>query len=293
MSALTVPERLLASVGDRPGDVPPHWVNGLPAVVRDVAERWSLRVGPAFEPGGRCSWAAPVRDARGRARVLKLGWRHTEAEHEAVALTVWAGAGAVRLHASESVGHTSALLLERCRPGTALAHSVVEPDQDPIIAGLLGRLWDTPVAGTGLRPLEDMCDQWVAEYQAQGSTGSVAADPGLARLAASMVRDLPRSAPARVLLSTDLHAENVLAAQREPWLVIDPKPYVGDPTYDVLQHMLNCQRRLSADPARLCRRMAELSCLDYERVTQWLFGRAMLGSAQQPWLYEVACRVAP
>ena len=40
---------------------------------------------------------------------------------------------------------------------------------------------------------------------------------------------LPGTADRRVLLCTDLHAGNVLAAQRRPWLVIDPKPYVGDP----------------------------------------------------------------
>lgn len=34
------------------------------------------------------------------------------------------------------------------------------------------------------------------------------------------------------LLCTDLHAGNVLAAGRESWLATDPKPYLGDPTYD-------------------------------------------------------------
>jgi hypothetical protein len=51
-----------------------------------------------------------------------------------------------------------------------------------------------------------------------------------------------------VLLCTDLHGDNILAAQRELWLVIDPKPYVGDPAYDLLQHMLNCEDRLAAAP---------------------------------------------
>ena len=54
-----------------------------------------------------------------------------------------------------------------------------------------------------------------------------------------------------MLLATDPHGDNVLTAQREPWLVIDPKPYVGDPTYDLLQHTLNCEDRLAADPGGL------------------------------------------
>ncbi len=31
----------------------------------------------------------------------------------------------------------------------------------------------------------------------------------------------------------DANPGNVLAAGREPWLVIDPKPMVGDPAYDL------------------------------------------------------------
>ncbi len=61
-----------------------------------------------------------------------------------------------------------------------------------------------------------------------------------------------------MLLLTDLHAGNVLSAGREPWLVIDPKPYLGDPAYDPLQHLLNCPGRLQADPAGLADRMAGL-----------------------------------
>jgi streptomycin 6-kinase len=66
-----------------------------------------------------------------------------------------------------------------------------------------------------------------------------------------------------------------LAARREPWLIIDPKPYVGDPAYDVLQHMLNCEDRLAADPAALAARMAGLAGVDTARVRQWLFARSV------------------
>ena len=81
---------------------------------------------------------------------------------------------------------------------------------------------------------------------------------------------------------------NVLAAEREPWRVIDPKPYVGDPTYDALQHMLNCDGRLHADPHGLVRRMADLLGLKAERLTLWLFARCVQESAQWPQLAEVA-----
>jgi streptomycin 6-kinase len=46
-----------------------------------------------------------------------------------------------------------------------------------------------------------------------------------------LFRSLPCSADRSALLCTDIHPGNILASQREPWLAIDPKPYLGDPTY--------------------------------------------------------------
>ncbi len=96
-----------------------------------------------------------------------------------------------------------------------------------------------------------------------------------------------------MLLCTDLHAGNVLAAEREPWLVIDPKPYVGDPTYDVLQHMMNCSERLQAAPHDLAWRMADLAGLDRDRVLLWLFARCVQESADWPELAQVARPIGP
>jgi streptomycin 6-kinase len=76
------------------------------------------------------------------------------------------------------------------------------------------------------------------------------------------------------LLATDLHAGNVLRAQREPWLVIDPKPFIGDRAYDATQHLFNCMERMLASPAATIRRFADLLEVDHERVRLWMFARA-------------------
>ncbi|HXH40640.1 MAG TPA: aminoglycoside phosphotransferase family protein [Thermoanaerobaculia bacterium] len=73
-----------------------------------------------------------------------------------------------------------------------------------------------------------------------------------------LFHELPGSSPASVLLATDLHAGNVLRAEREHWLVIDPKPFVGDAAYDATQHLLNCRGRLFSDPGTTIRRFADL-----------------------------------
>jgi len=69
-------------------------------------------------------------------------------------------------------------------------------------------------------------------------------------------------------------AGNILRPEREPWLVIDPKPFVGDPAYDVTQHLFNCDARVRLDPDRAIRRLADLLGVDHERIRRWTFARA-------------------
>jgi streptomycin 6-kinase len=269
-----------------------EWLRTLPATVAGVADRWSLTVGPPFQPGGQTAWVASVRDASGGDAVLKVAWPHTEALHESEGLRTWAGRGTVRLLAAETVSHATCLLLEACRPGTVLGRRL-EEEQDPVICGLLPRLWIAPPAGNPFRPLQVMCDEWADEFEGKVAERGTDLDPGLVHEGVRLFRSLPASADRRVLLCTDLHAENVLAAEREPWLIIDPKPYVGDPTYDPLQHILNCERRLRQDPRALSDLMADLLGLDRARLALWLFARCVIESPDWPGLAEVAVRMAP
>ncbi|MDP9234803.1 MAG: aminoglycoside phosphotransferase family protein [Actinomycetota bacterium] len=269
------------------------WIAALPGMVGELVDRWSIdEVGDPFQPGGQTAWVAPVRIGAEFDLVLKVGWRHTEAADETAGLREWDGEGTVRLRDSVELDLTVALLIERCVPGTSLAITR-EPEQDVVIAGLLGRLWREPQLGHPFRPLQQMCDQWADEFEAKLAAGRGRLDPGLARAGIELFRSLPATAERNVLLCTDLHAENVLAAEREPWLVIDPKPYVGDPTYDALQHMLNCDGRLRSDPHALALRMAGLLGLDPERLLLWLFARCVQESPDWPGLADVARRIAP
>jgi streptomycin 6-kinase len=305
------------------------WLAARSEVIRQARERWSLTTGEPFQAAGQTAWVAPARDGAGADLVLKVAWPHPEAAHEADGLRAWAGYGAVRLHATHDFGPARALLLERCRPGTELS-ARPEPEQDTVIATLLHRLWIQPGPGHPFASLDQMCQRWADRserilaagqqpaaagrqpaagpqpaaaglQQPAAAAGShrpalaalAALDPGLVRAGLALFRELPATADRQVLLATDLHAGNVLAAAREPWLVIDPKPHVGDPAYDPLQHMLNCDDRLWSDPRGLGRRMAGLLGLDPDRVLRWLFARCVQESADCPALAEVARRIAP
>lgn len=264
----------------------------LPGIVERLAQRWTLTVAEPFQPGGQTAWVAPVHAEAAGDLVLKVAWRHPEAAHEAEALEIWSGQGAVVLHAIEEVDDTIALLIERCRPGTTLG-TLPELEQDTVIASLLPRLWREPPAGHRFPTLHEMCAAWADQFELVAAARSSSLDPGLVREGIALFRGLPASADRNVLLCTDLHAENVLAAEREPWLVIDPKPHVGDPTYDALQHLLNCAERLRADPAGLAGRMAGLLGLDAERLLLWLFARCVQESVDSSALADVARGIAP
>ncbi|WP_433306940.1 aminoglycoside phosphotransferase family protein [Actinoplanes sp. CA-030573] len=287
-----LPENLADSVRSDRSPQRVAWLAALPRLVGEFTERWSLTLGPPFQPGGRSAWVAPARDRDGLDLVLKLAWQHDEARDEAAGLRAWNGNGVVRLHADATTTDTAVLLLERCRPGVALGETLPEAEQDRVVAGLLKRLWQAPADPGTFRPLQVMADSWAAEFQQRLAAEPGRVGPGPAGEAIELLGTLPATADRQVLLATDLHAGNILAADREPWLAIDPKPYLGDPSYDPVQHLLNCQQRLTADPAGLTRRMAGLLELDLDRLRQWLFARCVQESLDEPGLLDVAARLA-
>ncbi len=294
MSAIRIPQQLADAVDEDDTPERLEWLAGLPRQAEEIAADWGLELGDPYLPGGQCAWVAPATNAAGDQLVLKVGWRHREAEHEADALRFWDGDGAVRCLATRSLEDTTALLLERCVPGVQLKCSLPEPEQDVVIARLARRLWECqPFDGHSFGSLQEMCDLWAHWFAQDFETDNRGLDPGIAREGTAMLRELPRSAERRVLLCTDLHAGNVLASQREPWLVIDPKPFIGDPAFDAVQHMLNCDERLATDPLGLARRMAELLEVDPARVRLWLFARCAQESLHGHTMREPARRLAP
>ena len=262
-----VPSQLAANCRKEPERV--AWLERLPETLRSLERQWSLTLEAPFDCDEvSCAWVAPVTVADGMTAVLKVSMPHMEAELEIDGLRFWDGDPTVRLLAADD--ELGAMLLERCEPGMVL-RTRPEPEQDVIIAALLRRLWRAPSPPHPFRPLAVMLDSWSEEALADAGQW---ADTGLVQEGLRLFRELRRTAEREVLLATDLHAGNVLRAQREPWLVIDPKPFVGDPAYDVTQHLFNCEARLRSDPLGIIRRLADLAGLDRERVRLWMFARA-------------------
>jgi streptomycin 6-kinase len=285
-----LPASLARTAADEPAVL--AWTGGLPSIVCDVAALWSLAIDAPFDPGGTASWVAPARTATGADVVVKIAWRHYEADHEADGLREWNGRGVVQLldfHRHDEL--TDVLLLEACDPGTS-ATMRPETEQDEIVAAVLRAMWIAPAPDAPFRPLSSMCDAWVAGTDVEQAT-TLVGDPGIVRAGLELFTELAADPVPAVLLATDLHAGNILAARRAPWLAVDPKPYVGDRTYDPLQHLLNCTDRLVAGPQALVERMAVLLDLDATRLMAWLFARCVIGCPELPELAAVARASAP
>lgn len=267
------------------------WLDELPTVIAELERRWSLTIGPPFLGGdGSCAWVAPTVLAGGGEAVLKIALPHMEGADEIAGLRFWDGELTVRLlDADESRG---AMLLERCRPGTSL-RALPEPEQDAILGELLPRLWRSPPANHGFRPLSEMLAHWADETRAAIDRMP---DPALVRAGLELFKELPTTAERPVVLFTDLHAGNVLRAERAPWLAIDPKPFVGDPAYDATQHLLNCLGRMQTAPLATIAGFADRLGLPIERVRLWMFARSAAELRDRdglnPWL-DVARRIAP
>lgn len=264
---MKIPARVIANCRKNPKSA--AWLDRLQETLEKAERKWSLRVGAPFENEEvSCAWVAPVALADGASAVLKVGMPHMEGEHEVHGLRFWDGDPTVRvIEADDDLG---VMLLEPCQPGTPL-RAMPEPEQDLVISGLLRRLWRAPSAPHPFRPLSMLMKYWSEETLADIEQWP---DTGLVREGLRLFEELPRTAPTEVLLATDLHAGNVLRSKRKPWLVIDPKPFVGDPAYDSTQHLFNCDLRLRSDPHGMISRIADLLGVDPERVRLWTFARA-------------------
>ncbi|MFF9913743.1 aminoglycoside phosphotransferase family protein [Streptomyces sp. NPDC013457] len=268
---IEIPAELVASQARFNGEAGRAFVAALPGRAREFLDRWGLRVtGPSMY--GVASLVLPVtRVEDGVRAALKMQLLDEESAGEAVALRVWDGSGAVRLLADDP--GTGTLLLERLDEGRHLSTLTDAREAVGILAGLLARLVAVP-APDGLRGLGDIAARMVAETpDAAARLG--AEDAALLRDCAAAVREV-MGEPGDRLLHWDLHYDNVLAAEREPWLAIDPKPLVGDPGFELLPALTDLWE---ADPAAgtLWRfdLLTERLGLDRGRALAWTLGRVL------------------
>lgn len=256
------------------------WLPRVPELLAEYREEWELRLGEPY-PQGAAGYAVRAELRDGTPAVLKLINPHREAEHEANALERWDGDGAVRLLARDEEGW--ALLLERCEPGTFLSERPAAEALDVLI-GLLPRLWKP---AHGFRPLADEAAWWGSYLEDEWTQNGRAYPRRILDAALEALRTLPPAQGEQVLVHQDLHGENVLAAQRQPWLAIDPKPLAGEREFAAAPIVRSFELGSTKRDAlyRLDRISSELG-LDRERVRGWTIAQTVAWSGGSDYIAE-------
>ncbi len=276
-------ERIAASTREEIGPEADPWIEAVPRALPELAERWSLTLGEPFDAETTSYVLRAERTFRTPA-VLKLIYPHypeTPFAQELAGLRMWDGRGIVRLlEADQEIG---AQLLERAMPGTPLL-DVGEADALPIAAGVLLRMWSAPARPhPEIKTLAEQARIWAREIERDWTAAGEPYERELLERATWTLLRLADDVEARpsdelVLVHGDLHHGNVLRAEREPWLAIDPKPMLGEREYDVRAPL--CDRRealfASEDPSAALKRRLDvlfgtLGELDARLSLEWAF----------------------
>jgi len=250
----------------------PRWLAALPRLVLDIAHEWELTFDGA-PMHGYCALVVPVRTADGRPAVVKFAWPHDEEEHEHLGLQACAGNGMVRMYRADP--RRQVMLLERLHSRQDLT-TVPALEACEIVGGLYGRIHIPAVPQ--LRTLTSYIQTW--NDGLRNLRGDVPMPRRLVEQAVLLADDFVADpASTGVMIHGDLHYENVLAGDREPWLVIDPKPMSGDPHYEVAPVLWNRWDEVVASGSardavrRRFHTVVDAADLDEDRARNWVVVR--------------------
>jgi streptomycin 6-kinase len=214
----------------------------------DYATTWHLELGPPFA-FSNVSYVAPTKDGA----VLKVACTGDEALHEADALELWNGDGAVRLLRRSN----RAMLEERALPGTDVSLLSDEEATD-IAVDLAVRLWRP--ATPPFRPVGPEVSRWLDATAREGGE--------LVTLARELFAEIGGSAD--WVVHGDFHHHNILESG-DQYVVIDPKPYLADREYDVASFLWNPMGNHLEDREQTERRIKAFVALglDEYRIRAW------------------------
>jgi streptomycin 6-kinase len=255
------------------------WLERLPALLDACARRWSLALQPPFELS--YNYVCPAVRADGTEVVLKVGVVNPELLSEIAALQLYAGRGCAQLLDADP--DQGIMLLERLRPGTPLLELQDDQQATAIAAQVMAQLW-RPVPPNHPFPTVAKWAAGLGRLRARfnGRTGPL--PRRLVEMAESLFAELIPSMAEPVLLHGDLHHWNILAAERQTWLALDPKGIVGEPAYEVGAWLRNPMPDIARMPQAgriLARRMdqfADLLGFDRARILGWGVAQAVLSA---------------
>ncbi|MGW2663815.1 aminoglycoside phosphotransferase family protein [Nocardia tengchongensis] len=279
-----VAENIAGSFGERG----PRWLAALPGVVEDRCSAWDLEVAGESFGGGTHSWVAPVRRADGSVAVLKVPVVDEENYGEPTGLYCYGGDGAARLYEFDPA--SGAMLLEWARPGTELLYQPGFPSLEgraenigkvEQVCRLYRRLRREPVAVPAgfpaLPTAAGMVAEWVRMFLMPEPRVAEVIPERLLDRAAQRCGELAVAEGPLLVVNRDTHLGNIVAAEREPWLLIDPKAYLGEAAFDAgFLVMIQVQSDPTPAHARaVVERTAAALQVSADRAHAWAFMRSM------------------
>ena len=254
------------------------WLDRLPGILTACEERWNLAIDA---PVGNLSfnYVAPAMLADGTEVILKTGITD-EFSSQPQALRHFDGHGMVRLLAYDE--YNAVMLLERLKPGTSLR--AIEDDKIAMeaAADVMCKIW-RPLPQK-YYPFPTVCDWGKSFTQLRklydGGTGPFPSP--VFDKAEKLYAELSASMAEPVLLHGDLHQDNILSAEREPWLAVDPKGVIGEAVFETGALLRNFWPDILSFPdpkslmARRIDQLSEALGFDRERIYDWGFSQAML-----------------
>jgi streptomycin 6-kinase len=249
----------------------PAWLEALPALVDECAERWSLtNLSTPFRLS--CNYVLAADSSRGPV-VLKLGVPRDDMVTEALSLVHYASAGAVPVIEAEP--ERGILLMERVRPGRPLLDLAAEDDVKATELAIdVFRRWRRPPPNKEPFPTLEHWGRAFASFRATFESLPMPIEADLLDLGERLFFDLAASSGPRVLLHGDLHHDNILSSDTGlPWRVIDPKGVLGEAEYEVSTFLGNPDPQLAGkEPGLLERRIRQFADglgYDRERLRDW------------------------
>jgi streptomycin 6-kinase len=232
---ITIPPAFRTATTKREGAAGREWLAALPGLVDGLLDRWSCRQDGEVRHGG-VGIAVPVARQH-RSAILKVSFPHPGNISEWGALAAFEGRGAVRLYDVDA--DRFAMLLERARPEDL--SSVPDVDDALTIAGRIARRLavPAPLSAPRLSEITRRAASELADHHAGTDRSDRLPEPVVNAAVATF--DHLADEVSDTLIHGDLHFTNVLAAEREPWLAIDPKGIAGTPCFDaatVVRHRL-------------------------------------------------------
>jgi streptomycin 6-kinase len=278
-----LPDRFIRNIAGLHAEKGEKWLADLPEIIARIAEKWSLEMENHFQ-NLSFHYVAPCVRSDGTKAVLKIGFPEENSiiYSEAKILKILDGKGAVKLLNFDK--NFCAILLERLLPGENLIRICKEDDEraTAIAIELMKKFLHPAPTGSGFPTLRE----WT---KGLSEAKNAPFPQEIIDRARNYFDELIGSSKQNFLLHGDLHHENILSAQRDSFLAIDPKGIIGDIGFEISVFLNNPRSWLLKHPnrAEILKKRLEMFAQNFEiepqKLRKWAYAEAVLAAW---WTFE-------